>query len=378
MSKKTAVMVFVLVLSLATGSLHFIPSGLANFTPPPPPSIIIKNDGSVNPSTTPMVRSGNVYTLKSSIMGYDMHVQCSNIIIDGAGYAFGNNVSTAIVAEAVTNVTIRRMRIFDLIGCIEVNSSSGVTITQNIIDSGSSGLYINFSNNTSITANNLINNYQSIDMMHSTNNIISGNNIALTNKEVFLGIGVRLFFSSENLITNNNITGCSLASIDFGASSNNTIYHNNFIDNGYYYTYFDPNGNPLPHHGNTLNNYSRTQIGDDYNDPKARASVKSISVNTWYDNKEGNYWSDYVGNDTNHDGIGDTPYVIDAKVQDNYPLMAPFDIDNSRIVIPTTPQVESNSNLSVESIVVSVAIVTVVAVGVGLLVYFRKRKSWCL
>jgi len=47
----------------------------------------------------------------------------------------------------------------------------------------------------------------------------------------------------------------------------------------------------------------------------------------------GNYWSNYNGTDlysgpcqnvTGSDGIGDTPYVIDANNQDNYPLMKPY------------------------------------------------------
>jgi hypothetical protein len=38
----------------------------------------------------------------------------------------------------------------------------------------------------------------------------------------------------------------------------------------------------------------------------------------------GNYWSDYNGTDSDGDGMGDTPYIIDENNQDSYPLMAPI------------------------------------------------------
>jgi hypothetical protein len=58
-------------------------------------------------------------------------------------------------------------------------------------------------------------------------------------------------------------------------------------------------------------------------------------VNVWDDGypSGGNYWSDYKGIDVKSgpnqdqprsDGIGDTPYVIDANNQDRYPLMNPY------------------------------------------------------
>lgn len=37
----------------------------------------------------------------------------------------------------------------------------------------------------------------------------------------------------------------------------------------------------------------------------------------------GNYWSDYTGQDGDHDGIGDTPHGLIGKARDNFPLVKP-------------------------------------------------------
>jgi len=48
-------------------------------------------------------------------------------------------------------------------------------------------------------------------------------------------------------------------------------------------------------------------------------------MNSWDNGEEGNYWSDYTGEDLDGNGIGDTPYLIPdkGKATDNYPLMKP-------------------------------------------------------
>jgi len=102
----------------------------------------------------------------------------------------------------------------------------------------------------------------------------------------------------------------------FFDSSNNSIYHNNFVNN--------------------------TNQTDTYN-----------SVNVWDDGypSGGNYWSNYNGIDSNRDGIGDTPYVIsyltDGNITDNYPLMGVFySYDVSYVQPGFTVTMISNSTVS--------------------------------
>lgn len=93
----------------------------------------------------------------------------------------------------------------------------------------------------------------------------------------------------------NNISGNTLINntcgIELSSSSSNRIYHNNFINNTY------------------------------------QALVSPDSLNNVWDEgypSGGNYWSNYTGLDANGDGIGDSPYVIDANNRDNFPLMTPY------------------------------------------------------
>ena len=43
--------------------------------------------------------------------------------------------------------------------------------------------------------------------------------------------------------------------------------------------------------------------------------------NYWNSTSRGNFWSDYTGEDTDSDGIGDSPYYIDSNSIDYYPMM---------------------------------------------------------
>jgi len=177
--------------------------------------------------------------------------------------------------------------------------------------------YVAIVNCTEIAVRNLTltNNGEGLLLAYTRNSYISNNTIANNS------YGIYLFCSSNNSILGNRITS-SECGIRVYSSSDNSVYHNNFIDN--------------------------TAQVDTYN-----------SVNVWDGGypSVGNYWSDYAGvdikggsnqNETGSDGIGDTPYEIDANNTDQYPLMAPinvFDVGTWNEVSYTV-DIVSNSTVS--------------------------------
>lgn len=121
---------------------------------------------------------------------------------------------------------------------------------------------------------------------------------------------------SYNVITNNH------HGIGLSNSSNNIIYGNSITDN-YCGVYLDGSSDNTFHHNKFIDNTQQVYV------------EMSGSANLWNYSYPlgGNYWSDYTGEDNylgsnqdqeGSDGIGDTPYVIDANNTDNYPLMKPY------------------------------------------------------
>ena len=103
--------------------------------------------------------------------------------------------------------------------------------------------------------------------------------------------GIYLHSSIDNNLMNNNASNNEVG-IWLESSNGNVLYHNNFLDNKGY---------------NACDYYSDT--------------------NQWDSGTEGNYWSDYEGNDTNHDGIGEDSYhVHGGSSVDRYPLIEPWEV----------------------------------------------------
>jgi nitrous oxidase accessory protein len=248
------------------------------------------------------------------------------------------------------------------------------TIVKNIIANASSYAIMikRFSRDNNVTNNTLIHNKRGVEIEEDCEgNIIAYNNISLTNyyaiyllrsnanfvlnnllsfngysNPPLIYAGIELMYSNNNTLANNlifNNTGGILFYFDGGSKpARHNIIMNNTIENNDYGVIINYGGNQShPSTGtynqlceNTLqsNDYGIYLIGSDHNTFYHNNFLGSIykevvsvnSTNTWDSNFEGNYWSDYNGTDSDHDGIGDTSYFIDEDSQDNYPLMGTF------------------------------------------------------
>jgi parallel beta-helix repeat protein len=216
-------------------------------------TVYIRADGSVEPSTAPIQRAGNVYTFTEDI--YDsIVVERSNIVLNGAGFTLqgtgaddyrpsyepdfsqgmfqytvppdpyvtpdSNNTGIYSCAE---KLTIKNLRITEFWCGIELEYSSDNCIVENEITGNTQGVWIHSSSNDTIAGNTVSDNKQGITLTTSHDNV-HGNSI-ISNSEY----GIKLAWSF------NNISGNTIASNRYGISlehsSHNVFKNNSFSKN---------------------------------------------------------------------------------------------------------------------------------------------------
>jgi len=192
---------------------------------------------------------------------------------------------------------------------IDLTGRSNVTIINIQIKGFDYGVYLSTSSNNVLSQNDLTNNYCGIWLVvSSNNNIISGNNIE--NNEMY---AMWLKESSNNKISENKITSHGNYTI-YNRASNYNTFSANYIENNNLGIFLYESSNNILYHNNFIDN--RNHVSN------------SASTNVW-DNgypSGGNYWSDYEekypdAEELEGSGIWNTPYVIDENNQDNYPLI---------------------------------------------------------
>ena len=191
-----------------------------------------------------------------------------------------------------TNITVKNLNVMNEdmgVMFLFTNSSS---VENSTVRNCTYGIDLFYSCNNTIVNNQVFNNTEGISLRWSYENRVFGDTSTSN------GDGIYLYSSGRNIIVNNEFSFSGGYGIDFGESTDNSFYHNNIVNN------------------------------------KANFDSQSYDNNFWDNGLEGNYWGDYNGTDSNQDGIGDAPYIIDENNTDHYPLMGTFQSFNVSI----TPQ----------------------------------------
>ncbi len=259
----------------------------------------------------------------------------------------GNGTEKVIVVmvdnTSVGNFTIQGGGFFPYHenSAIYVNSSNNV-VANNILqnNNGTTVFLDSFSRKNTIENNVMINNWVNCVLNDSTENKVIGNRIEGGHQE-----RIGLFYSSYNEIYS-NVMSEGICGIELSEAYNNVMI-DNMINDTVWSIMMDRSYYNSMYHNNFINNW------------EGQVYLFSSPGSNYFDNYlEGNYWSDYNGTDSNQDGIGDTPYVIDANNTDHYPLMGTF---QSFIVHANTPpfsrleEIEVISNSTIGNVNVSQA-----------------------
>lgn len=339
MKLKALALTFVLVLLFSVVGAQFVVSVAGNPSnlPEKPSQIYIKPDGSIEPSSAPIQRSGNTYTLTNDTE-HSIVMQCSNIVFDGNGFSITQipvNISGLTVPagwypgiqvpDRVANVTIKNVKIRDCISGVSLENASNITL-ENIGISGVEKVVVfsGYSSNCTFSKNDLRSGTEGILLIDSKHidiyeNTIASNRVGIScYSSTFPSNGADGFACCAYInIFGNNIASNYEAGISLRAY-NVRVGYNKLANNNYGVQF-------------TSNSYYTLFYSNNFVDNSKNVKINILASGgdgtwVWDSGSSGNYWSDYTTKYPNamqidHTGIGDTPYVIDDFNKDNYPLI---------------------------------------------------------
>jgi nitrous oxidase accessory protein len=280
-------------------------------------------------TTTPFFNFSNAISIVANNFAL---VNLTVVIAEPGGYIFangqqiqitGNNITTShtttglLVSGSFCNITKNTSN-----GNINVEGSSNI-IAGNVVRR----ILLNFGESNKIQ-NNTVRNFIFGDFYKNcSHNIIQDNKISADDEKGY-GSCIIAYNLYDNIFIGNYISGNRFGLAFEGNGAGNTFYQNTFNDN-------------------------KEQV---------RINVDAVvGTNFWDNDKVGNYWKGYNGTDTNKDGIGDTPYLINSDNIDNYPLMEPY--------ISEGGSINALTDLNFTLYLLIVLVLAIVIVSLSVLIY---------
>lgn len=178
--------------------------------------------------------------------------------------------------------------------------------------------YVAIVNSTNIVVKDvdLTNNEQGVLLVNTQRSLVE--NVTMFGNDE----GIVLRTSNSNTVKMNNLISINWHAI-YSLSSHNNTFTGNTIRNGTYGILTQHSDRNTFYHNNFIDNDEQL--------------YQLNSSSTWDNGREGNYWSDYQGEDLDGDGVGDT-FTPHLGV-DHYPLVNFFD--------ETPPKADAGKNQTV-------------------------------
>ncbi|UCB61241.1 MAG: right-handed parallel beta-helix repeat-containing protein [Candidatus Bathyarchaeota archaeon] len=139
--------------------------------------IYIRPDGSIDPTSAPIERVGNLYTLAGNL-STGLVIQRGNMLLDGNGYMInGSGSGNGVNVQTTINVQIQNLTIQNVNYGVFIDSSPGTIILGNTIAGNTYGVLIDSSPDTGILGNTITSGSYGILIDLSSNVQILGNTI---------------------------------------------------------------------------------------------------------------------------------------------------------------------------------------------------------
>ncbi len=249
-------------------------------------------------------KSEDTFIISNSPEADVLYVVADNVTIDGF----------SILGLLSDSGSISDAEWPDVLAGVFIDGAEGCRVSNSTFIINDVGIFLREANNAVLYNNVLTLNYwDGIDLIDSSGCVLSDNTAARNER------GIYIEGSVDNVLLNNIISAITSEGITLQECSNSTL-ENNMVSGSELGIYFEGSENNIMSNSTVERNYEGIFLSNSTenlfygNEFANQLNAVDYGTNSW-NSTVGNYWSDYAGEDSDGDGIGDTPYVINESTE---------------------------------------------------------------